>query len=262
MARPKFKSMPAEEQFSELVTLGLGVGVDVTDAEPWNERSSYQVCRIRESLDNVRVVDEGGNWLHYTNVAYSRQELQSEVKVGITVPDTPIKISADAEYLRSKKSSRKTRGRRLVDCKVSIIPENLEGEKPVESFEDRLSSWLKKKYDDYVSTGKTIQETFEIPRLEASLEATSKLDALKLDETEKKLLMAVSDHQSPVDGAQSIPWKLLVEFCLRFITSFRVTHFVRTLELGVLEYEVAEESREVMKAGGGAGVAVWGLCHS
>ena len=261
MASPKFSSMSASERLNQLHTLGLGTGVDMTDQEPWRARNSYQVCHIKETMDNVLVVDEGGNWYNHVNVDTSRQEMQNIVKLGITVPDTPFTIKADAEYSRTKNFPRTTCGRRLVDCKVSICPDKLEEGTP-NCFEKRLSDWVLNKFKHYANTAKAIQDKLGIHRVEDLLHRryeNNELDSLKLDEAEKQLLVATHGHHTPVKDAQNIQWKPLVELCLRFIKCFHVTHFVRTLELGVLEYQVVEETKRSGSKGGGADIDVSSL---
>ena len=47
-----------EKEMGRIIDMGLGRGVDATDASPWVSKSSYQVRRV--TLDSVIGTEEGG----------------------------------------------------------------------------------------------------------------------------------------------------------------------------------------------------------
>lgn len=264
------KAIATEEISDEMrlkkvaTVMGLGSSVDATNCRPWSKKSSYQPCYLQS--EDVIVRDEGGNWQSYMRTVSSQREMKFELTASITAPNgVPVEIGADSELARSSSFSRKIYGRKLVDYVVSINPDKIQSTAEYSSFDERLSSWVVNRIRYHASTAKVIAKQFgvavdkvrelKIDRDEARWRSIIKY--LGITEAELKLAgeAAMYSEKDPANLAD-IDLELLVALCREFVRSFRVTHYVCSLQLGAAEYRVEEEGKETTNTKSGAKVDV------
>ena len=112
--------MECVQRFTDL---GLGRGIDATSSKPWQEKSSFQVRKIK--FDNIIRTEEGGAVEAYENKVKSVQTLQMTLKASVIAPGgtNPVTVSTDGETVRSSATEQMVIGRRVHNVTVSFAEE-------------------------------------------------------------------------------------------------------------------------------------------
>ena len=165
---PPKKAEPVftREDIFRFVDLGLGRGIDATNATPWLNKSSFQVRRVHES--NIIGTEEGGALQSYEREVTSVHTQQTSMKNSIVVPQSPITLGTDAEQSRSVSTSRRAIGRRVINRTVAFrddfVDFPLSGAKSFSTAQEETASEIhvhKKQGETDVSDAQQSILTFE-----------------------------------------------------------------------------------------------------
>lgn len=259
-----------------MIDLGLGRGIDSANPKPWMNKSAFQVRRV--TAEGVLGTEEGGSLQSYEREVTSTISHQTDLKASVVVPKAPVQIGIDAEQSRSVSSTRRAVGKKVINRTVSFrtdfsdVPfishdhsvdffslhdthETVDSVADMQSeyytFEERLSKWIVKR----------ILQRQELTAQE--------MKAANLEVGEPKFV--VDKSLGPTDPLSLVSHfiylaneeekKKIIHDCYDFVTHFRVTHYVSSIELGATEYRVFSETDFNSRIGAGGSLAVEKLAN-
>ena len=214
------------EDVGYFVDLGLGRGVDATEAKPWLNRSTFQVRQVTKS--NILGTEEGDLIRGFVNEIESTQLLQANLRASVTASEL-VNIGVDSELSRKVSECQKSVGEKIITRTISFRTdfENVdegkrvrteqkidEGENDVseQTFERLLKGWIDKRHEEDRKN-----EEYRYP-WEPRNKETSLL-------TEDKIRV----------------------YCSEFVEKYSITHYVHSLELGASYYFTLSEKEFEMK---------------
>ena len=275
-ATAKAQAVITPGEISRIVDLGLGRGVDHTQPMLWQEKSSFQVRPVLS--ENIIGTEEGGSLQNYEREIISTQDQRCELKVSITVPQSPVSIGVDAEQSRSHASRRRSVGKKIINRTISFRadfhdapcstthPEeakaSVSGMKPTPGDSISLQDL---KAENEPSAAEEKRLTFEERLCRWILERVIhrlELQALasKVDGSEMRPICSSLFNCFPtpvvsigkfIQECTHDERKEIVEDCKDFVYNFRVTHYVSAIELGAAEYRVMSEEEYKTRVGMG-----------
>ena len=215
----------SDKEIYRYIDLGLGRGVDATDPTPWLNKTSFQVRQV--TIDNIIGTDEGGTLQKFEKEVSSVRKQQTKMKTSVVVPKSPVTISTEAEYSRSVHSNRRCVGKKVVNRTISFsehfndVPIEGDDSKTMKkdaqqkymTFEERLADWILNK--------------LRIEWGETSLQQEQAGPSRPLQELTK-----VIEKGSRTD------MKLIAKSCEKFVEYFHITHYVSSIQMGAVEYQV------------------------
>ena len=259
-------------EIDRMIDLGLGRGLDSSNPKPWLNKSAFQVRRV--TAEGVIGTEEGGSLQSYEQEVTSVISHQSDLKASIVVPKSPVQIGIDAEQSRVVSSTRRAVGKKVINRTISFrsdfedVP-YLSNDHNVESsyltnvievlddsvadvqhtyftFEERLSKWIIKRM---------------LNRQELAAQEMAVADRhpgepkFKVDKS-----IGPTDPLSVMSRfvyiANKEERKKIIHDCYDFVTQFRVTHYVSSIELGASEYRVLSEKEYNSTISAGGSLAV------
>jgi len=259
------KAQPAltSAEVVRMIDLGLGRGLDSTDPKPWYNKSAFQVRRV--TAESVIGTEEGGSLQSYEREITSITNHQLSLKASVVVPQAPVEIGIDAEASRSVTSTRKAVGKKVINRTISFRSDfdDVSYGTPLGSetfdwvsnpyssiadtqseyytFEERLSKWIVNRIlyrqemnaQEMVAEGRNPGEPkFQLDDVTEMADPLSVLsDFLQISNIEEK--------------------KQIVQDCSDFVSHFRITHYVSSIELGAAEYRVFSETEHTKRLGAG-----------
>ena len=263
-------------EIDRMIDLGLGRGLDSTNAKPWANKSAFQVRRV--TAESVIGTEEGGALQSYEREVMSVLSQQTDLKTSLAVPQSPVQIGIDAEQSRSVSSTRRTVGKKVVNRSVSFrsdfsdVPtigntagrpiyherrvadeRELESEMSVadvhdcKTFEERLSNWIVKRILQ--------RQELTAQEMRGSGRPVGNPKFIVDDENP---LAVLADFIYIADKAEK---KKIIHDCYDFVKHFRITHYVSTIELGATEYRVFSETDYNSTIGVGGSLAVEKLAN-
>ena len=284
-------------EIDRMIDLGLGRGIDSTNPKPWQNKSAFQVRRV--TAESVLGTEEGGSLQSFEREVTSVLSHQTNLKASVIVPQAPVQIGIDAEQSRSVSSTRRTVGKKVVNRSVSfrgdfsdvpfVTSENdalskTYGNTPgaIRSDADPsrclrlLRDPTEPEADESVADVRNDYLTFE--------ERLSKWIAKRI--LQRQELNAQRDRAAgkPVgnpkfvinDSLPNNPLSVFLRFvydsneeerkkilhdCYDFVTHFRITHYVSSIELGATEYRVFSETDYNSSIGAGGSLAIEKLAN-
>lgn len=271
---PSGKAMPVilEDEVSRMIDLGLGRGVDATQASPWSMKSSFQVRQV--TMDNIIGTEEGGALQAYEREISSVTTQQSTLKSSISVPQAPITIGLEGEYSRSSSSTRKAVGKRVLNRTISFradfddIPQqgvaslDSDPSKRKKSFDDmdtgsatnNLYAGLRRTSVAVAQTQFTFEQRLAEWILERVLQRWEKACAKAREsgdpEPKRPTIIGVdpiADIAEYLREANTEDKKNVFHDCTNFVGHFRITHYVSAIHLGAAEYRVLSENEYYKK---------------
>lgn len=215
----------SDKEIYRYIDLGLGRGVDATDPTPWLNKTSFQVRQV--TINNIIGTDEGGTLQKFEKEVSSVSKQQAKMKAAVVVPKSPVTISTEAEYSRSAHSNRKCIGKKVVNRTISFsehfndVPLESDGSKELQkeaqqkymTFEERLAEWVLNKLR--MEWGETSVQQEHVGPSRPLQELTKVIE--KGDRTDMKLI---------------------AKSCEKFVEYFHITHYVNSIQLGAVEYQV------------------------
>ena len=201
-----------EEQIGSFEDLGLGRGVDATNPTPWLNKRAFQVRKV--TFKNIMGTEEGNLYQGFVNEVESTEHLQTNLSASVPVSQL-VGLGIDSELSRNYSVSQKSVGRKVITRTISfradfdgimqeVAPkvEKMKQAKALQlsdiNFEQFIKHWIEK------------QKSEEKARKE-------------LEEQPQK------EQKPPLS---------LFEHCYNFISTFSITHYVYSLELGASYYRV------------------------
>ena len=273
-------------EIDRMIDLGLGRGLDSTNAKPWANKSAFQVRRV--TAESVIGTEEGGSLQSYEREVTSVLSQQTDLKTSLVVPQSPVQIGIDAEQSRSVSSTRRTVGKKVVNRSVSFRSDfsdaptiwNTAGaDLAIRSYNARLDGTVADERvspadersvadvvgDDY----KTFQERLSkwiVKRILQRQELTAQemrgtsrpVGNPKFIVDDENSLTVLADFIYIADEAEK---KKIIHDCYDFVKHFRITHYVSTIELGATEYRVFSETDYNSTIGVGGSLAVEKLAN-
>ena len=261
------KAEPAltSAEVERMIDLGLGRGLDSTDPKPWYNKSAFQVRRV--TAESVIGTEEGGSLQSYEREVTSITSHQTNLKAAVEVPQAPVEVGIDAEASRSVTSSRKTVGKKVINRSISFRSDfddvsyvTTEGSESIDwvsapgpdssvadfqseyyTFEERLSKWIINRIlyrqevnaQEMVAAGRDLGEPkFKIDRVTGVVDPLSVMsNFIQISNSEER--------------------RRIIQDCTDFVSHFRITHYVSSIELGATEYRVLSETEYTKRIGAG-----------
>ena len=310
MAELEEKKVECVQRFTDL---GLGRGIDATSSKPWQEKSSFQVRKIK--FDNIIRTEEGGAVEAYENKVKSVQTLQMTLKASVIAPGgtNPVTVSTDGETVRSSATEQMVIGRRVHNVTVSFAEEIERPASPLLQTDTDALATLSTDSSHTSSNSHSTQSTYlpleavttvttatgiatlgspmspvltelqeDKPSLKGKSPSLSKdticsgppsfsTRQVKVSDSFEESLSSWVIHNLVIDYpdlcheeyarllSQGVPgselikqWlraakgsmdtfrakRLLIDFCYKFVSHFKFTHFVSSIKLGAMEYTV------------------------
>ena len=285
-------------EIDRMVDLGLGRGIDSTNLKPWQNKSAFQVRRV--TAESVLGTEEGGSLQSFEREVTSILSHQTNLKASVIVPQAPVQIGIDAEQSRSVSSTRRTVGKKVINRSVSFrgdfsdvpfVNENdalslsrtygnapgaicsdvdrsrylrllcdrtePEADKSVAdvqneylTFEERLSKWITKRILQ--------RQECNAQRDRAAGKPMGKPKFVMNDSLPNNPLCVFSRF---VYDSNEEERKKILHDCYDFVTHFRITHYVSSIELGATEYRVFSETDYNSSIGAGGSLAIEKLAN-
>ena len=242
-----------EESFKDL---GLGRGVDATNPTPWLNKKALQ---IREVISGDIIGTEEGNlYQGFVNEVESTQHFQTNLSASVPVNQL-VNLGIDSELSRSYSATQKSVGRKIITRTISFLAsfDRIVEKKPngtTNTFEDRLSEWIKQQREEekkiksfkdkekkrkkdgprFLESGQEVKEkptTSQIHSKSLVVQRTGEGSQEYVDKEDKneESIQETQNKEEPDD---------LYKLCYKFVSTFSVTHYVHTLELGASHYRV------------------------
>ena len=252
---PTDKALPVitEDEVGRIIDLGLGRGVDATDASPWLHKSSFQVRRIH--IDNIIGTEEGGSMQSYEREVSSVTTQQTDLKASVAIPQAPINLGLEGEQSRSVSTTRKAIGKRVMNRTISFATQfddlsqsesssnfsaqkdsmacksvytkeqSIEEFQQAYTFEEQLSKWILDR----------VLHRYELAQTMEDMEIPPEIAAIKGINPRQD----ISNYINAVDHEGA---KQIVSDCADFVQHFRITHYVNSISLGAAQYRIISET--------------------
>ena len=266
----KAKPVITDDEVARMIDLGLGRGVDATNASPWSMKSSFQVRQV--TLDNIIGTEEGGALQAYEREISSVTTQQSTLKSSISVPQAPITISLEGEYSRSSSSTRKAVGKQVINRTISFradfddipqgTPTDHDSKEPMKEIDDtdtgsattNLYAGLRRSSAAVIQARFTFEQRLAEWILERVLQRWEKActHARDNDQPEPKRptiigVNPIADIAEYLKTASKEEKKSVFADCTSFVRHFRITHYVSGIQLGAAQYRVLSENEYYRK---------------
>lgn len=197
-----------QDQIGSFEDLGLGRGVDATNPTPWLNKKAFQVRQV--TFDNIIGTEEGNLYQGFVNEVESTEHFQTNLSASVPVSQL-VGIGIDSELSRSYSVSQKSVGRKIITRTISFRADFDEIGKKIEGTTNGQS--------------KPLEKTFEV----------CLKDWIKRQEEEET-------EKNKLEGATETKPKLTeYDHCYNFISTFSITHYVHSLELGASHYRVVSQ---------------------
>ena len=276
-----------EKDIQRIIDLGLGRGVDATDRTPWKNKTSFQVRPV--TIDNIIGTEEGGGEQSYEREITNASETRGQVRASITDPKATVTIGVEGTYTHSSSSRYKVIGTKVLNRTISFKAHCNDGDIKLppgsDTFETWLCKWILKNaeeviYDDvpreeYIPerVRDHVQDEIVQQKEMADYENIRAIqrDIVNVPARRKPLPIArkkrvpiakiqpvvSSRHETVVQKVElHMTESKIAEICSKFISQYKVTHYVSSIQLGASGYEVITESRKGRKFGAGTHIGV------
>ena len=217
-----------EKDIQRIIDLGLGRGVDATDRTPWKNKTSFQVRPV--TIENIIGTEEGGGEQSYEREITNASETCGQVRASITDPKATVSIGVEGTYARSSSSRYKVIGTKVLNRTISFKAHCNDSDIKLPPGTDTFEAWLCK----WIL--KNREEVMQTPI--ASIQPSSHHETVV-----QKVEFHMSDN-------------VIAEICNNFISQYKVTHYVSSIQLGACGYEVITESRKGHRFGAGSHIGV------
>ena len=268
-----------ERDIQRIIDLGLGRGVDATDHTPWKNKSSFQVRPV--IIDNIIGTEEGGGEQSYEREITNASETRGQVRASITDPKATVSIGVEGTYAYSSSSRYKVIGTKVLnrtisfkahcnDCDIKLPPDS-------DTFETWLCKWILKNREEVIYDEPPHKEYFPdaadcVDNGTKGMADYENVAAMLRDSdmhARKKPLPIVRTKRAPVarirlshheTALQKVELHMteskIAESCNKFISQYKVTHYVSSIQLGASGYEVITESKRGHRFGAGSHIGV------
>jgi hypothetical protein len=256
-----------EESFQDL---GLGRGVDATNPTPWLNKRPLQIREVY--YDDIIGTEEGNLYQGFVNEVESTQHFQTNLSASVPVNQL-VNLGIDSELSRSYSVSQKSVGRKITTRTISFrAPFDKICETPQESadtqndtpraqgsadgqsgkitkkkprakpFEDRLKEWIgqqrkeeaekKRLLEGQVQQNRGIQQQGAQGNvLEGQQVGIQQNGGIQQQGAQGKVMIKLDDETR-------LTSEECFDLCYKFVSTFSVTHYVHSLELGASYYRV------------------------
>ena len=242
---------PGEEMSFQ--DLGLGRGVDATNPTPWLNKRPLQIREV--VYEDIIGTEEGNLYQGFVNEVESTQHFQTNLSASVPVNQL-VNLGIDSELSRSYSTSQKSVGRKITTRTISFrapfdkickTPEgsadtqsqnqNKKNKRRAKPFEDRLKEWIGQQREEEVEKKRLLewqktnqgQQEIEEPNGEIQQGEQGKQNR---KEEDRKMVMIKLDAKTQLTPEECF------DLCKKFVSSFSVTHYVHSLELGASYYRV------------------------
>ena len=201
---------------------GLGRGVDATNPTPWLNKRAIQVRKV--FYEDIIGTEEGNLYQGFINEVESTRHFQTSLSASVPA-NRLVSLGIDSELSRSYSVSQKSVGRKIITRTLSFRAnfDRPSHEDEEDEFEHRLSNWIVRE-SDVKKEEKRFREEQELGRRPSIVAKPN-----KLTEIEIKGSKGSAKRFSPEE---------CFELCYDFVSTFSVTHYVHSLELGASHYRV------------------------
>ena len=256
-----------------IISLGLGRGVDATEPNPWQNKTSFQVRPV--TTGNIVETEEGGSVQSYVREISSASESQVKASASVTDPKTAVTIGVEAEYSQSSSKRHRIIGTKVLNRTISFKDHiyddaNIQQLPDSTTFEAWLCNWiLMKNADKKQKQHPKSKDKKELDQKQSLTEVEGQPSMMEISQkVEQSLDTSAVENMSLAKMTQSrkflvdtfrqhcIKREELSRYCTQFVVDFRITHYVSSIQLGASGYEVVSESKIARKLGlgGRAGV--------
>ena len=228
--------------------LGLGRGVNVPDPHMWKNKSHFLIRKVihEEGHTNIIGTEESGTKEKYEKEVSTAATQQVKIRLALDEPSSQVKIGMDSQCSRSTTFTKRISGTKVktrtisfrVDCNdlpaftsthnsssnklpspqtgEPHLPQSIDSDEPFNDFEKSLYSWILKRIHGR-------QENEELPKKTLAQYLQSHPDSSELNE--------------------------IMKDCKLFVKNLGITHYISSIELGALEYNVSTSNSRQMRQG-------------
>jgi hypothetical protein len=204
---------------------GLGRGVDATNPTPWLNKRAIQVRKV--FFKDIIGTEEGNLYQGFVNEVESTRHFQTSLSASVPANQL-VSLGIDSELSRSYSVSQKSVGRKIItrtiSFQASFDKSSQEGEE--DNFERRLSNWIVRESD--------VKK--EEKRFREGQEMGTSSRPNEVEKPQNKML-EIAIKGSTGSEKKFSPEECF-ELCYDFVSTFSITHYVHSLELGASHYRV------------------------
>ena len=240
-----------EQEVDSFQDRGLGRGVDATNPTPWLNKRALQIRKV--NFDDIIGTEEGNLYQGFVNEVESTEHFQTSLSASVPANQL-VSLGIDSELSRSYSVSQKSVGKKIITRTISFQA-NFDGSSDVKPFEQRLSNWIlqqhdvKKEEDEFKqeqkNASKSDQGTYtggkkqsDEPDQVGGKQSDESVKEGQKQSDGKNWIKIVGGDKEIVGGVKEFTAEKCFELCYDFISTFSVTHYVHSLELGASEYRV------------------------
>lgn len=254
-----------EKSFQDL---GLGRGVDATNPTPWLNKRPLQIREV--TYGDIIGTEEGNLYQGFVNEVESTQHFQTNLSASVPVNQL-VNLGIDSELSRSYSVSQKSVGRKITTRTISFRANfdklskesdtqgganSTQGQsqtgRKAEPFEDRLTKWIKLQREEE-RVKKALQNQGQQTGVGQKQQTTPKTQNSEEGNQDQRRGEGKNGEAGPQEtprrqvGGETgmvtldsvkISQEECFDLCYKFVSTFSVTHYVHSLELGASHYRV------------------------
>lgn len=224
-----------------IMYLGLGRGVDATDPTPWQNKTAFQVRPV--TIENIIGTEGGGAVQSYNRLIINRSEASGQASASVTDPNAAVSIGVEAEYSQSFKSRYQVAGTKVLNRTISFKDDMLGSRE----FETWLCRWILKKVKAAAQS--------ELKHEQASAQQRRSLEMIvgniPMEDDKPIVEFTEDDYKRTMSSFCSLHLndKTIIQYFIKFISRFHITHYVSSIELGASGYELLTENNVTRRLG-------------
>ena len=217
------KRVIKQEEVLEFQDRGLGRGVDATNPTSWLNKRTIQVRKV--FYEDIIGTEEGNLFQGFINEVESTRHFQTSLSASVPANQL-VSLGIDSELSRSYSVSQKSVGRKIITRTISFRAnfDRPSQEDNEDEFECRLSNWIVRE-SDVKKEERRFRKEQELGR------RVSIVDKPPNKKTEIEIIGSKG-------SAKSFSPEECFKLCYDFVSTFSVTHYVHSLELGASHYRV------------------------
>ena len=233
-----------EGEVASFQDLGLGRGVDATNPTPWLNKRPLQIREVY--YNDIIGTEEGNLYQGFVNEVESTQHFQTNLSASVPLNQL-VNLGIDSELSRSYSVSQKSVGRKITTRTISFRA-------PFDRIcKSDANEKQESKKQGSITSMQSLTETRRAPSFEDRLKGWIKQQWI--EENEKKKLQNQEGENGGDKQGDKIVWISIDalnsdekrDLCSKFVSTFSVTHYVHSLELGASHYRVMSLEEYSMK---------------
>ena len=254
-AKSKLKQVVFKDEIPRYHELGLGRGVDVTNADMWKSKTPYLVRVACEG--NIIGTQECEILERYKKEVSTFENQRQKLWLSLDNPvGSQVKIGMDEQFSRHSSSTKLIEGTKIETRTISFrfhfddvplyestdqavigAPDCFLHKSDNNEFENDLALWFLKRIEDH----ETKKSSSEDSKAEETLLNRASEENKKADVMEKSPIEKLEDM---LKGNKELRLKNIKRDCTAFLNHLGITHYVSAIKLGACKYNVVSSRVE------------------